>query len=108
MLNDLYIAQTLLIKRLAFSYEEEVWIIFGKPSTSEIDLKTIRNPWDDSDFFYVNIDPNVLFDEIEVDPWLKNNEFSVLKDELIALGYTGKITRSGLYDRPFFVAKIPI
>lgn len=99
-------AQTLLIKRLAFAYEEEVRIIFSKPSTDEIDLATVRNPWDNSDLFFVQIDPNTLFDEIEIDPWLSIDEFEKLKQEIISLGFTGRITRSSLYDKPFFIAKI--
>lgn len=101
-------AQTLLIKRHSFAYEEEVRIIFSKPSTNEIDLNTIKNPWDESDLFFINIDPNKLFDEIEIDPWLPTNEYENLKQELIKMGFTGNITRSSLYDKPFFVTKIRI
>lgn len=98
--------QTLLIKRLSFAYEEEVRIIFSKPSTNEIDLSKIYNPWDNSDLFFANIDPNSLFEEIEIDPWLTKEEFEMLKQEIIDLGFTGHITRSSLYDKPFFVTKI--
>lgn len=99
-------AQTLLIKRLSFAYEEEVRIIFCKPSTNEIDLSKIRNPWNNSDLFFVNIDPNSLFEEIEIDPWLTKEEFEKLKQEIIDLGFTGHITHSSLYNKPFFVTKI--
>jgi hypothetical protein len=99
-------AQTLLIKRLSFAYEEEVRIIFSKPSTNEIDLTQVKNPWDDSDLFFVNIDPNILFEEIEIDPWLPTADYENLQNELRAMGYTGHITRSSLYDKPFFVTKI--
>ncbi len=100
------IIQTLLIKRLSFAYEEEVRILFSRPSTNEININTVKNPWDDSDYFFVNIDPNNLFDEVEIDPWLPKSEFERLKTEFIALGFTGKIIQSGLYNRPFFVARI--
>lgn len=99
-------AQSLLIKRLSFSYEEEVRIIFSKPSTDEIDLNTVTNPWDNSDLFFVNIDPNALFEEIEIDPWLTKEDYDKLKQEIVNLGYTGHITRSSLYDKPFFITKI--
>jgi hypothetical protein len=89
-------AQTLLIKRLSFSYEEEVRIIYSKSSQDK----------HDSDLYFVDIDPNTLFEEIEIDPWLTKTEFEKLKQELIDLGYKGNITRSSLYDRPFFVTKI--
>jgi hypothetical protein len=99
-------AQTLLIKRLSFSYEEEVRIIFSKPSTDEIDLSKVKNTWDYTDYFFVNIDPNTLFEEIEIDPWLPKADYEALKQQIIAAGYTGHITRSSLYDKPFFVTKI--
>lgn len=99
-------AQTLLIKRKSFSYEEEVRIIFSKPSTNEIDLTTVKNPWDDTDRFFVNVDVNTLFEEIEIDPWLPQDKYDKLKQDIIALGFTGTITRSSLYDKPFFVTKI--
>lgn len=98
--------QTLLIKRLSFAYEEEVRIIFGKPSVGSVNLTTIKNPWDDSDLFFVNIDPNTLFEEIEIDPWLPNSEYENLKQEIKDIGFIGHITRSSLYDKPFFVTKI--
>lgn len=98
--------QTLLIKRLPFSYEEEVRIVFNKPSTDEIDLRDVQNPWDDSDSFNVTIDPNLLFNEVEVDPWITKQEYENLKKEIRNLGYKGNITRSSLYDRPFFISNI--
>jgi len=98
--------QSLLIKRLSFGYEKEVRIIFSKPSTNEIDLNTITNPWDNSDLFFVNIDPNTLFEEIEIDPWLRKEDYDKLKQEIVDLGYTGHITKSSLYDKPFFITKI--
>lgn len=99
-------AQTLLIKRKSFAYEEEVRIIFSKPSTNEIELTTVKNPWDDTDRFFVNIDINTLFEEIEIDPWLPKAEYDKLKQDIIDLGFTGTITRSSLYNKPFFVTKI--
>lgn len=99
-------AESLLIKRLAFAYEEELRIIFSKPTNSDIDLSKIKNPWDDSDLFFVNIDPNLLFEEIEIDPWLTPKEFEDLKQEIIDLGFTGNITQSSLYNKPFFTAKL--
>lgn len=99
-------AQSLLIKRNSFAYEEEVRLIFSKPATNEIDMATLINPWDDTDRFFVKIDPNLLFDEIEIDPWLPKADYDLLKQDIVALGYTGNITRSSLYDRPFFVTKI--
>jgi len=98
--------QSLLIKRTSFDYEREVRIIFNKPVSDEIDLTTIHNPWDDTNHFLVQFDPNILIEEIEIDPWLSQPEFERLRDEFINLGYHGRITQSTLYNRPFFVARI--
>lgn len=99
-------AESLLIKRLAFAYEEEIRIIFSKPTSSEIELTKIKNPWNESDLFFVEINPNELFDEIEIDPWLTPREFIKLKEKILSLGFNGKITQSSLYNKPFFTTKI--
>jgi len=104
--DNVNFAQVLLTKRIAFSYEEEVRLLFCRPSTNEIDLAAVKNSWDDSDFFFVNIDPNALFDEVEIDPWIKGDKYLNLCEEIKAAGYEGSITRSELYDKPFFNVKI--
>lgn len=104
--SNVEIVQSLLIKRLSFSYEEEVRLIFSRPSTNEIDLGSVRNPWDDSDRFFVNIDPDTLFDEIEIDPWITQAQYRSLESDIRALGFSGQVTRSSLYDKPFFITKI--
>lgn len=104
--NGIGLAYTLLLKRTSFAYENEVRVIFHKPSTDEIDIHELNNPWDNSDLFKVQIDINELFEEVIFDPWIQPNEFDTKKQEIRNIGYTGPITRSSLYDRPFFVARI--
>lgn len=99
--------QTLLKKRLSFAYEEEVRVIFNKPNNiRKIDLLKNNKTGVNLDLFFVDIDPNTLFTEIEFDPWLSLEDSDLLKKEIINLGYTGLIKHSTLYDKPFFVAKI--
>lgn len=86
-------AQTLLYKRLPYAYEEEVRIIVNEESITDNLLK-----------IYVN--PNYIFDELILDPWITPNQFEQKKKELIEAGFTGTISRSSLYDKPFFVAKL--
>jgi hypothetical protein len=99
-------AESLLIKRLAFSYEEELRIIFSKPNNSDLDITKITNRWDESDLFFIKIDPNILFEEIELDPWISPNDAKELEQKIRSLGFTGKILQSSLYNKPFFTAKI--
>jgi hypothetical protein len=87
------LAQTMLIKRKSFSYEKEVRIIAKNSSTN-------------SDQFSINTTFNNWIDEIIFDPWVNIDLFEEKKQELIDAGYIGKISRSGLYDKPLFRAKI--
>jgi len=91
--SGLEFAQTMLIKRNSFEYEGEVRLIVRD--------KTKRN----DDLLRIQIDINDLVDEIIFDPWIKPDLYEQKKNELIANGYTGNITRSSLYDKPFFKVK---
>lgn len=98
---------SLLIKRKAFSYEEEVRLIFHKMNTDNPDdFKNVKNMWDDSDKFFVSFDPNILFDEIEIDPWLNEDACKKITKEIKDLGYDGIIHQSQLYKRPNFELNI--
>lgn len=98
---------SLLIKRESFSYEEEVRLVFSRPSSgSKIDLSTIKNQWDDnSDTFEFTIDPDQLFDEIELNPWIDEDKCcSIICD--IKKYYNGEVMKSKLYEHPFFTVKL--
>jgi len=92
--TGLEFAQTLLIKRRSFSYEEEVRIIVRDSNKNNTDLLKIP------------LDLNHLIEEIIFDPWIKPEIYEEKRKEIIALGYTGKISRSSLYDKPFFKVKL--
>jgi len=97
----------LLLKRKAFSYEEEVRLIFRKMETNNPDVfKNVKNMWDDSDKFFVSFDPNTLLDEIEIDPWLSKDTCMKITNEIRNLGYNGIIHQSQLYKRTDFELKI--
>ena len=91
--DQLVFIQQLYIKRKPFNYEQEVRIV-------------IRDDKNSADKIQIPIDPNVLFEEIVLDPWIKLSTFKRKKRELLKAGFTGKIIRSSLYDKPFFKFKI--
>lgn len=90
----------LLTKRDAFKYEEEVRIIFYKLNIEERYSKDVRNKWDSTDYFFVNFEPNNLFIEIEIDPWVNENKFDDISKMISNCGYKGKINNSHLYSKP--------
>lgn len=96
--------RALLIKRSQFEYEEEVRLIFNQPSKD--DIANVKNPWDGTDLFSYVIDPNLLIDEIIFEPWIDDADFKAKEKELRTIGYTGKINKSSLYDKPIFQLKL--
>ncbi|MCK9639888.1 MAG: DUF2971 domain-containing protein [Prolixibacteraceae bacterium] len=84
--------QQLFLKRKQFSYENEVRIIVKEDSNDD----KIKIP----------IDPNSLFDEIILDPFISTSNFSRKKKEIEKAGYTGSILQSDLYSKPSFNLKI--
>lgn len=86
-------AHTLLFKRIPFSHEKEVRLIFYSPN------KLV------DDKYFVNIDLNELIDEITIDPRVPYNTFRTWKDELINKGIKKKIIRSNLYKSPSLTFK---
>lgn len=90
--DGMLFVQQLLIKRIQFNYEQEVRVLLRK----DIPFDKIRIP----------IDPNILFEEIVLDPFISLSSFRRKKKEIENVGYTGLIKRSKLYNKPFFVFKI--
>lgn len=76
----------LFIKRKPFKYEQEVRMIIRDENYEEDKKK-------------ISIDPNFLFEEITLDPWIKSPTFKKKEKEIRDAGYTGKIVRSSLYDK---------
>lgn len=99
---------SLLIKRHSFSYEEEVRLIFMRPDDTNVPInqKGVKNPWDiHSDIFQFNINPDLLFDSIEINPWIDESNCSMVINE-VKKYYNGNVVRSKLYDHPFFTVKL--
>lgn len=94
--------RTMLIKREAFSYEQEVRMIFSdNPDDS-------RTPAPASPLHQVPIDVNSLFDFIELDPTMPAADRNSVEARIKAGGYTGPITQSDLYTDPNFVVRLAI
>jgi hypothetical protein len=84
--------QQLYFKRVQFKYEKEVRIIIKEDLKDEL----IRVP----------IDPNSLFEEIVLDPFISTSTYIQRKKEIEKAGFTGSILHSGLYAKPSFIFKI--
>lgn len=97
--------ESLLIKRRAFKYENEIRLIFRVPDiTKPIEelpiFKDIKNPWIINDNLYrININPNELFDNVVFSPTTDRPLYRSLKAILVSLGYKGPVKRSLLYDK---------
>jgi len=99
--------RTLLIKRKAFEYEQEVRVIFMKPDNSnETDFSKLKNTWNDGDLFFVSVNPNEIINEVEFDPWIAPSILHDKEKELKSL-YQGPIKKSGLYNQPYFQISMP-
>jgi hypothetical protein len=81
-------ARLLLLKREAFSHEDEVRVIFVQ-----------KNPEPRNKLINVKINPSEVFDEISFDPRLEKFEFKEREMVIKNLGYKGVITESELYKR---------
>jgi len=81
-------ASTLLFKRIAFSHEKEVRLIYYSPEKLNTDK------------YFLDVDPVDLFDEITVDPRTNYIDFKSWKSQLRGFGYRKKVIRSLLYKAP--------
>lgn len=88
-------AQCLLRKRDQFIYEQEYRLI-------TIPSRERRQLIQDNLFFY-DVDPNSIFDEIQTDPRSKNH--SETAETLRRAGYSGPVTKSGIYAMPNYTVK---
>lgn len=83
-------AETLLVKRPAFSHEKEVRLIY-----------TDKGEQRDSKLFSYPINPHELIDQIMIDPRLTKDEANQVKKQIVAsTTYKGTIKRSLLYATP--------
>lgn len=91
-------ASTLLLKRLAFTHEKEVRIIYHNDKCAQNDK-----------IYSYDIDPNICFEEIVVDPRIPKDIYIEIKNKIEASGFENKIIQSGLYklENLSFKAKFP-
>ncbi len=89
-------AQSLLLKRKAFSHEDEVRLIFVC-----IDTRKLPEP------LTVNLEPNDFIDEILYDPRLILFERREREEKARSLGYRGPFAESSLYQRTLFKTILP-
>ncbi len=79
--------QMLLTKRKEFSYEQEVRILY---------CKGVDNNNHDTIYQY-EIMPNVVFEEVLLEPWCPDHMVKNYADEIYLAGYHGIVSKSKLY-----------
>lgn len=79
-------ASTLMLKRLAFTHEKEIRIVYHNYECNSED-KIYTYP----------INPNLCFKEIVIDPRIPQSEYLKIKQEIRNSGYENRIVQSGLY-----------
>lgn len=89
-------ASTLLIKRLPFSYEEEIRVVVKAGESYDTSNNLLK----------VNLDLSSIIEEITFDPWISDVMFDEKSKELKEMGYTGLIKKSNLYEDPQFIIKM--
>jgi hypothetical protein len=89
-------AQSLLLKRKAFSHEDEVRLIWVCDDRREVEKAMT-----------VNVNPNDFIDEVTFDPRLKRFELLERQQSAKALGYEGAFIEGGLYQRTLFQTFVP-
>lgn len=94
--RGLYRAQSLLLKRKAFSHEDEVRLIWVCEDRREV-----------AEALTVNLNPNDFIEEVTFDPRLIRFEFLERQQSAKALGYKGAFAESQLYQRTFFQTPLP-
>jgi|GEM_PF-509365 len=78
---------SLLVKREEFSYEHELRLLYCYPKSS---------PCHPPVYSYA-VNPNKLFEEVVLDPWTNDKDFTSELNQIRSLGYNKKVTRSELY-----------
>jgi hypothetical protein len=85
-------ARALMVKRLEFSHEQEVRLLYNL-----IDVASARE-----DRIAISIEPTELFEEVVLDPRLPTARAEELTSRLRIAGYSGAIRQSNLYKLPSF------
>lgn len=85
-------AESLMLKRLAFTHEREVRFVYHN-----------ENSKPDDKVFKYKINPNECFEEIVVDPRISKENYLKIKKILKENGFKNRIIQSGLYKIENFV-----
>ncbi len=88
--------QLLLTKRLAFKYENEVRILY---------CKGVQENNHDTIYKYV-INPNEVFDEVLLDPWLPDRMVRNIQDDIYCAGFRGIVRKSQIYAKVGFTTTL--
>jgi len=100
MSSYMAIVHSLLIKRKAFEYEDEVRIIFNVHEKDDVDFSKVINKWNlKNNYFDFKIDTNDLIEEITFHPYLKEEDCVKFEQEIRAREYNGIINHSTLYTK---------
>lgn len=91
-------AETLLFKRIEFSHENEVRLIYYEAQRYEVG----QYP----KYFEFQFNPAELIDEIELDPRLTSLEYLQIEKQLLRAGYSNKMSKSTLYETPVIYSRI--
>lgn len=83
-------AELLCTKRTEFAHENEVRILYNDTSSGPTQEKII----------YFDIAPNVLFEEVCLDPRLGSHVVTITEEELKAIGLKLPVIKSPLYEFP--------
>lgn len=91
-------ASTLMLKRLAFTHEREVRVVYHNEKCLDTD-KIYSYP----------IVPNFCFEELVVDPRIPKADYLKIKERITIAGYSNSIVQSSLYKIENFVfpARLP-
>ncbi|MCR9137173.1 MAG: DUF2971 domain-containing protein [Alphaproteobacteria bacterium] len=88
-LNSRALAETLLVKRIAFRHEREIRLLYFEKDKAQKDI------------YAYHINPHALIDQVMLDPRLQRNDFNAKRDEIHRrTGFKGKILHSLLYAPP--------
>lgn len=88
-MNPQTIAETLLVKRMAFEHEKEIRLIYFENQRSQ------------SDLYFYPFDPHEMIDQIMIDPRMTEGDADALKAEIQSRTFfKGTILRSLLYAPP--------
>lgn len=89
-------AQSLLLKRQAFSHEDEVRLIWVCGDQRDVE-----------EVMTVNVQPNDFIEEVTFDPRLIRFELLERQQSAKGLGYEGAFAESTLYSKTFFQTLLP-